>query len=411
MQKSDLPDLPDAPGVYFFRNRQNQILYIGKATSLKDRVKSYFSNDLISARGPRLVDMVTQAETVTFEETDSVLEALILEANYIRHYQPIANSDGKDDKSFNHVVITKEAFPRVLMVRGKDLENGSFQNNYKTQAVFGPFPQSGQLKEALKIIRRIFPFFDTKKPITSLSNRHDVGKLRFNQQIGIYPGITDKQAEQAYQESIRHIKLFFQGKKKKLQRELERSMHNAAKREAFEEAQRYKQQLFSLTHINDIALLKHTRHQTGKHWRIEAYDVAHLSGKAMVGVMVVLENGIPDKSAYRKFKIRSVNQSNDTAALTEILERRLGHNEWLYPNLVVIDGGKAQLRVAQSVLKMHGVRVPVVSVVKDDRHKAREILGLKEYRTQYESDILLANAEAHRFALDYHRKLRRKNLI
>lgn len=409
MQKTDLPDLPDQPGVYFFRDSQDQILYVGKATSLRDRVRSYFSNDLIKTRGPRLVDMVTQAKTVTFEVSESVLEALVLEAHYIKKYQPKANSDGKDDKSFNHVVITKEDYPRVLLVRGKDLHDPLKNNSYKLQASFGPFPHAGQLKEALRIIRKIFPFFDTKKPVLDLSNRHDVGRLRFNQQIGIYPDTTDEEARAAYQETIRHLKLFFQGKKKLLVKELEKHMHQAAEREEFEEANRYKKQLFALTHINDVALLKHSTRAITEHMRIEAYDIAHLSGKAMVGVMTVLENGNPAKNEYRKFKIRSVHQSNDTAALREVLERRLGHNEWHYPNLIVIDGGKAQLKLAQDIMNMHGFRTPVVSVVKDERHRPREILGAKEWRTKYEREILLANSEAHRFAIDYHRNLRRKH--
>ena len=109
MQKELLQELklPDSPGVYFFRGPKKEILYIGKATSLRDRVRSYFSNDLMATRGPRIVDMVTRAQTVTHEETDSVLEALILEANYIKKHMPPANTLGKDDRSFNFVVITK----------------------------------------------------------------------------------------------------------------------------------------------------------------------------------------------------------------------------------------------------------------------------------------------------------------
>src|SRR3972149_8641027 len=163
--------LPDGPGVYMFK-KGRQILYVGKATSLKDRVKSYFGDDLIATRGPMLVDMVTKAKKVDFIETDSVLEALILEANLIKKYQPIYNTKEKSDKSFNYVGITSEPYPKVIIVRGKDLlqKQANFSRftllgvpsgTHTTKNlpvsfvnIYGPFPNGSQLKEALKIIRR-----------------------------------------------------------------------------------------------------------------------------------------------------------------------------------------------------------------------------------------------------------------
>ncbi|NBD74209.1 GIY-YIG nuclease family protein [Patescibacteria group bacterium] len=404
-------NLPDSPGVYFFRDEEGRVLYVGKATSLRDRVKSYFSNDLIRTRGPRIVDMVTRAATVTWEETDSVLEALILEGHYIRRYHPRANTDGKDDKTYNYVVMTDEPFPRVLLARGKQLEDPTERARY--QAVYGPYPHGGQLKEALRIVRKIFPFFDTRRPVTELGDKHHRGKVLFNQQIGLYPRADDEAAKAEYAETIRHLKLFFSGKKRQLLRELERAMHEAARREAFEEAGEYKRKLAALTHIRDVSLIKRehregTSAQTG---RIEAYDIAHLKGTAMVGVMVVMEDGELVPREYRTFSIRSVNRSNDTKALSEMLERRLAHPEWPYPGLVVIDGGKAQLRFARDVLALHGYRLPVVSVVKDERHRPREILGTKRDRQGREEDILRLNAEAHRFAIAFHKKRRAKEFV
>ena len=409
MQKEKLSKLklPDAPGVYFFIGPKGKILYIGKATSLRDRVRSYFSNDLIKTRGVRIVDMVTNAVTVKFEETDSVLEALILEAKYIKKHQPSANSFGKDDKSYNYVVITKEDFPRVLLVRGKDL--ATQYPNAQRKYLFGPFPHGGQLKEALKIIRKIFPFFDTRKPITDIKNKHDKGKIIFNQQIGLYPHADNEFAKKEYARTINHLRLFFEGKKKALLAQLDKEMQCHAVRQEFEQAAVVKRQIFALQHIQDVSLLKaETQEYGGRTIRIEAYDIAHLSGKAMTGVMTVVENGQVEKNQYRKFKIRTVNQANDTAALKEVIERRLGHDEWLMPNLIVVDGGKAQINAAEKVLKESGVRIPVVSVVKDERHRPRELLGNKTYRDKYERDIVLANAEAHLFAIKYHDTLRRK---
>ena len=153
--------MPDKPGVYFFLDKDKKPMYIGKATSLKDRVRSYFGKDLISTRGPLILDMVFKSKGLKWVETDSVLEALILEANLIKKYQPIYNSKEKSDKSFNYVGITKEIYSRVVIVRGKDLET----EKSHLKSVYGPYTSSSTLKEALKIIRKIFPFFDEKSRV------------------------------------------------------------------------------------------------------------------------------------------------------------------------------------------------------------------------------------------------------
>ncbi len=152
--------MPDTPGVYFFLDKRKKVLYIGKATDLKSRVRSYFASDLHKTRGPIITKMVEKAASIDWRETDSVLEALILEANLIKTYKPAANTDLKDDKSWNYVVVTKEDFPRILLVRGKELPFIDF----KPLHTFGPFPHGLQLKEALKIIRKIFPYRDTCIP-------------------------------------------------------------------------------------------------------------------------------------------------------------------------------------------------------------------------------------------------------
>jgi len=158
--KKIIQKLPDTPGVYFFKRGEN-ILYIGKATSLRDRVKSYMSKGVFDTRGPLISKMLNEFDQISYQKTDSVLEALILEAHLIKKHQPPANILEKDDRSFNHVVITKEDFPRVLVVRGKELqENIIYDISYK----FGPFPNGGQLKEAVKIVRRLFPFRDKCVP-------------------------------------------------------------------------------------------------------------------------------------------------------------------------------------------------------------------------------------------------------
>src|ERR1035437_10129270 len=214
--------LPDKPGVYFFKHKR-QILYIGKATSLRDRTKSYLGKNLIETRGPLIVDMVFKASKMEWQETDSVLEAIILEANLIKKHQPYYNTKEKDDKSFNYVYITKEKLPRVIVVRGSNVKHSVFNK------IFGPYTNSPQLREAMKIIRRIFPFLDDKSK----------NYMEFYKQINLVPDLDDR-------------KLYMKNIKKE--------MKNYAKNREFEKAGEIKRQIFALQHINDVALIKSSPH-------------------------------------------------------------------------------------------------------------------------------------------------------
>jgi excinuclease ABC subunit C len=408
--------LPDKPGVYFFR-KGGKILYIGKATSLKDRVKSYFGKDLIQNRGPLLVDMVFKADSIKWEVTDSVLEALILEAELIKKHQPKYNSKEKDDKSFNYVVITKETLPKVLIKRGKDLTSVQGRTLHRFYPYFGPYTSGTQLKEALKIIRPIFPFLDAKSDYN----------YEFYKQVNLVPDITTEHGLEKYKRDIKNLKLFFQGKKKNIIRNLKKEMFACAKKLQFEYSNEIKKQIFALQHINDIALIKEDpvffqslgsslRSATSSKmqdlpFRIEAYDIAHMSGKSMVGVMTVVENGVPVKSEYKKFNIRTQSGSNDTGALTEVLNRRFSHPEWAFPALLVVDGGIAQLNAGKGVIEKLKVNTDIVSVVKDDRHKPKAIMGSEAVVAKHKRAILLANSEAHRFAIAFHKKKRSKNFL
>lgn len=423
-------ELPDTPGVYFFMNKKGgkkdskNILYIGKATSLCDRVRSYFSSDLMKTRGPMIAKMIDEIEDIQFENTDSVLEALILEAHYIKKYQPYYNSREKDNKSWNYVVVTDEEFSKVIISRGRELQFGEPAQIAK-QFVAGPFPNGLQLREALKIIRRIFPFRDEKCVPYKDQLAKWQGKKRkdnevfrpkacFNRQIGLCPGVcTGEIDKKEYRKIIRNIKLLFEGRKKQVLKNLEREMKRLAKERKFEEANIAKGQVFALTHIQDVSLLKRDMlsglDEGGSIFRIEAYDIAHISGTSTVGVMVVVADGEKDTGSYRKFRIRGKEGRvgvDDTGNLREVLLRRLGHAEWPLPNLIVIDGSVAQINVANTVLKEKGFDIPVVSVVKDERHKQREIIGMKSDLERRKDSILLANSEAHRFAISYHRNLR-----
>jgi excinuclease ABC subunit C len=402
MKKQELSQygLPDAPGVYFFRDSDGVILYIGKATSLKDRVRSYFNPDLMETRGLRVVTMVTLAKSVTYQETESVLEALLLESKLIKDHVPTYNVKEKDDKSFTCVVITKEKFPRVLTMRIRDYEKKYSKKDCLD--VYGPFASLSQLREATKIIRKMFPFRDTC----------EVGQSKpcFNAQIKLCPGVCIGQiSETDYLKNISNIRRLFAGKKTEIKKSLEKDMKEYAKKELFEKAATARNTIFALDHIKDISLIKEEQVISfkDKNFRIEAYDVAHISGTSRVGVMVVMNGRIIEKSEYKKFKLEE-GVNDDYEGLRQILARRFSHKEWRFPDLLVIDGGLPHKQIAENFLASLGLSIPCVSVVKDSRHKAKDILGSKVHVDYHKKDILLMNGEAHRFAITYHKTLRNK---
>lgn len=506
MQLSDFKklDIPDTPGIYFFKKNTEvlevehsvsndnseslkqqspgfkkeqgaaQTLYIGKATSLRDRVRSYFGDDLIKTRGRLLVDMIAQADTIEWQTTDSVLEAFILETELIKKFQPRYNTKEKDNKSFNYVVFTKEDFPRVLVVRGRNLQlsNQSAEKQkeilgYEYTHVFGPYPFGAELREALKIVRKLFPYRDKCESCVEkkakgnelqgksadeasvvtdgsrIIGRATICKPCFNRSLGLCPGVcTGEISKIKYAKRIKDLALFFKGEKQKILECLEKDMHIAAKNLQFEEAGEIKKTIRALTHIHDVSLIKKENEfgsigfeslvqQTGANKlnkvdrsepiRIEAYDIAHMSGQNMVGTMVVLEDGEFNNKGYKVFNIQSVTTSNDTAALEEVLVRRFAHKEWDYPQTVVIDGGIAQLRIAKKVLdNIKGAeKIEIVSVVKDNAHKAREILRIRGTRAGKnnpegpipEEIAIKINAECHRFSIKTHRNKRSKSFL
>ena len=419
-----LSKLPETPGVYFFKGPRGRVLYVGKATSLRDRVRSYFSTDIAHTRSPLILKMLQEFEKVDFTQTDSVLEALILEANLIKKLNPPYNSKEKDNKSFNYVIFTKEDFPKIVVARGRSLSSIFPKDLIKY--IFGPFPHGTQLKEAMRIIRKIFPYSDKKcTPSEVQMKKGKLPRACFNYQIGLCSGVcVGAVTKKEYGETIKNLRLFFEGKKRAVLRNLEKQMKGFAHEKKFEKAGEVKRTIFALNHIQDIALLKHgtadknemssfggeisSVTENTKSFRIEAYDVAHLAGTNVVGVMTVIEDGEVAQSQYRKFKIKINPGINDVAALKEILSRRLTHAEWPLPSLIVVDGAKAQINVANAVLNKKSLKIEVVSVVKDDKHKAREILGDKQIIQKHSRAILLGNSESHRFAIGFHRKLQRK---
>lgn len=461
MPKNLYQNFPQTPGVYIMKNAKGEILYIGKAVNLKRRVSSYFQR----AHDYRIEKLVSQIKKIDYQKTDTGLEALILESNLIKKHQPPFNVLEKDDRSFLYVEITKEKFPRVLLVRGKDLSLNKRSNRTIRQSaeieqfaprsanIYGPFISASAIRGAIKIIRRIFPYSthlnsDPKNPkLTQISrNFNSIGsfgrdsdrsdrarKPCFDYQIGLCPGTCIGAINQNdYAQNIKNIKLFFAGKKKKILESLKKEMKIQSKNLEFEKAEKTKHQIFALKHIQDTAfisedlILSPTTYNPKPNFRIEGYDISNISGASAVGSMVVFINGKPDKTSYRKFKIYSVKGPDDTGMIKEVLSRRLKHQEWPLPDLILIDGGAGQINAAKSALAEADLKIPVVGIVKGPKRNKNEFVG--DFKLLHQIDdrqnsvvnkhfsisrkvLIQVRDEAHRFAISYHKKLRKKQMV
>ena len=388
--------IPETPGVYLFKGAKGELLYVGKAGNLKRRVSSYF-NKSHSDKTERLVDEIKKIDCI---KTPTAIEALILEAELIKKFKPPYNFKEKDDKSFLYIEITREEYPRVLLVRGKEKSVGER---------FGPFTSASDVRSAMGILRKIFPY--------STHDADRIGSYKkpcFNAQIGLCPGTcTGVIGKGEYKRNIRNLRLFLQGKRARLVKGLEKDMQAVAKALYFEEAGRLKRQLFALEHIQDVALISRSDIDTGPSMgiRIEGYDISNISGTSSVGSMVVSMDGKPAKDEYRKFKIRTIHQSDDVGMLKEVLTRRFSHTSgWPLPVLVLVDGGRGQVNVARSVIEEAGLKIPVVGIAKGPTRKKNEFVGKIPEGVKEETLIQLRD-EAHRFAVKYHKEVRSKAFI
>lgn len=401
---------PNKPGVYFWRDKKGLPIYVGRAGSLKKRIANYFSNRIDS----RIREMTEQASSLDFEITDSVLEAIVLEANLIKKYWPKYNILEKDGKSFMYMVVTDEEFPRLLMVRGRELEKYQ-TGKIKTLGIFGPYLSFYLLRKSLEIIRKIFsysncrPNHNSPKPPLNLRGGRgryvEDGKPCFHYQIGLCPGVCVGAIDaKTYRNNIRNIILFFKGDKKRLLKKLKRENPDA---------------ILALKQVEDTALLADSdvllRSSRLTERRIEGYDISHSGGKEPVGSMVVFEDGEKNPSQYRLFKIKGKNTSDDLAMLQEVLERRLNHKEWPMADILFVDGGANQVRRAAQVLKKYNVHVPVVGLSKGGKHAGSAYATDKMVIANSKKigkELIIASKnlfqevrnEAHRFAIQFQRR-------
>ena len=339
---SQLQALPILVGVYAFQSKEGILLYIGKAINIKERIKNHFQQ-------PTFKDNIFIPETtkIGFIVTGSEIEALLLEAELIKKYQPKYNTVWRDGKSHNYVFITEEDFPRVFVGRQKQAQS----SKCKVQSYLGPFVDGRALKQALKILRKVFPF----RTCRTLPKKPCLYK-----ELGLCEAPCELKVQSAkfkVRKNIKNLIKVLRGQKNSVVKNLQKEMRLASQKQNYEKANELKKQImalenvFSHSHILKPAITERTKflqetEELGSLSRIEGYDISNIQGQQATGGLVVFENGQPDKSQYRKFKIKITGQPNDTAMLKEMISRRLKHKEWPLSQVILIDGGKAQLNVA-----------------------------------------------------------------
>lgn len=400
--------LPLTSGVYLMKDKAGAVIYVGKANSLRKRVQSYFRGKKTMSKTDILVENIADIDYI---ETASEAEALILEASLVKQYDPKFNVELRDDKSFPLIQITDDEFPRISVERPNRRKIG--------YTYYGPYINPGLIREALALLRKIF-HFRTCDPFPE--------KECLDFHIGLCDAPCIKKITKSeYARNVKIIKLILEGRKDDLYKKLRKEMEDHAATKRFEQAAKVRDQLRAIgalysgtrdiNYYKEAEQLQRALNLPRLPNRIETFDISNIMGNQAVGSMVSFLNGKPDKSNYRRFKIKEVEGIDDFKMMAEIVKRRyrrLKSEGKLFPDLIVIDGGKGQLSAARAELIKIGIDIPMVALAKKEEEiyvpnkknpvkLALDSLGLKLLQRTRD--------EAHRFALNYHRHLRGKNVF
>jgi len=390
------------------KDASGETLYIGKAKDLSKRVSGYFQES--RPKTARHIALLEKVKDLDYVITGSEEEALIYEASLVKEKKPKYNVELKDDKSFPFLKLTlNEKFPRLIITR-KKVDDGS--------VYFGPYTKAKLLRNAVSILKNIFPLRTCKKIPGESCLAYHIGQC-----LGPCVKRIDKKS---YNEIVEQLILFLEGKKTRLIRELTDKMKNFADEKNFEQAAVIRNRLSALLEVSDrktadysswgnVALkLKKILKLPGLPLKIEAFDVSNISGREAAGSMVYFNNGLPDKSNYRKFRIKNVKGIDDYAMMKEIVARRykrLKEENKAFPDLIIIDGGKGHLGAAyEELLGLNLSHIPVIGIAKQEE-KIYTLGSCEPLDINRDSEILhfiqSIRDEAHRFALKYHHALRR----
>ncbi len=426
-----LKELPGDPGVYLYKNEDGEIIYVGKAAVLKNRVRQYFQKSRpFEAKTEALVADIRDIDWITVE---TELDALFLEAELIRRYMPKYNILLRDDKSSGYIRVTYSSDHPTVTITRRPLDDGA--------QYFGPYYNVNSIRKALTHLRKAFPFSTHEQSIPK--------RACLQYHLGLCPGLEEnKTTLKDYRENLKKLTKYFKGERKSLIVGVERSMLQAAKESKFEEAEKLKKQLFALKGLTRQVVFSDSEFMDLSKdaglsgladllglekppMRIEGYDISHMSGTDTVASMVVFTNGLPNKAEYRKFKMR-VPGNDDFAHMNEVITRRLSQKnikQWNLPDLFLIDGGKGQLGAAIKARDEAGLNhIPMIGLAK----REEEIVVAKTSNfnislpknsfvtksDQFEAILLPKTShivmllqrirdESHRFAVSYHTVLKR----
>lgn len=438
-----LKSLPTTPGVYFHKSISGEIIYVGKAAVLKNRVRQYFQKS--RNRDPKTEALVSEIHDTDWVETQSEIDALFLEAEMIRRYMPRYNILLRDDKSLSYVRIDHKAETPTVSFTRRPLDD-------KAEYI-GPFVNIWAVKRALKYLRRIFPFF-----VQPTASKHNKMRSKLPEQIGLEPKVGDAGELKKYRSDLKTLAKYMKGEKVDITKQIEREMNQAARMQRFEDAAIARNRLTALKGLgrqiifSDREFLDLSKDEglsgladllglEKPPKRIEGFDISHMSGTDTVASMVVFEQGMPNKAAYRKFKMR-IPGNDDFAHMNEVIRRRLSDKnikQWGMPDLFLIDGGKGQLSAALAARGQASSstrRAVMIGLAK----KEEEIVVSKYEKDQATIDEIIARArklrgfvretddflmvnlppeshivkllqrirdESHRFAVSYHSTLKR----
>ena len=399
-----IKNLPETTGVYIM------LIYVGKAVNIRSRIRQHAADKSIKERA--LTEHTARIET---RPTDSEVEALLLECELIKKFQPRYNVSLKDGKNYPCIKITSEDFPRICIVR-RIVDDGS--------RYFGPYTNAAAMHESLRLIRKIFP-------LRSCKNFHKRPCLEYHIKRCPAP-CTQQIDQQSYGEIVNAVALFLDGQTQTLEDELTAKMQAAADQLNFERAARLRDKIFAVKKLSEIQRIINSRRLSAEIERdpsvgvdqlqqylnlprrptvMECFDISHNQGSETVASMVVFVDGSPDKKSYRRYKIRSTEgKPDDFQSMREVLTRRYIGSDRL-PDLIVIDGGLGQLSAALEIIRAEHSSVPVVALAK--QFELVFVEGSSEpIELPRDSDALhlmqRIRDEAHRFAITYHRLLRWK---
>ncbi len=426
-----LKTLPSSPGVYFHKNAKGEILYVGKAAVLKNRVRQYFQDSRV--RDVKTDVLVSEIADTDWIVVESEIDALFLESEMVKRYKPRYNILLQDDKSQLFVRITmRDAYPYIGFTR-QPLDDGA--------EYFGPYYNGFAVKKALRYLRKIFPY---STHVTMPA------RVCLQYHLGLCPGVEEQKISSIdYKKTLRKLEMYLKGERVRLIKQLESEMAAASKRHDYELAAKRRNQIRDLRELqkqilfSDREFMDISKDQALSGLskmlsipiprRIEGYDISHMSGTNNVASLVVASNGVADKAEYRKFKMR-IPGNNDFAHMNEVILRRFSgkHLDWPKPDVLLIDGGKGQLGAALDALHERGVQIPTIGLAKRleeiviDKKRSNVTLDVSHYPEAFVSEFedyylvqlpkdshivkLLQRIrdESHRFAVSYHTVLKRQ---